>query len=112
MTLDVKVNSRNWNVMPTTELEEIAQNVQMIISTLKGSVPMDRAFGIDPARVDDPISVAQAKLSAEIAAAIREQEPRARVQKVFYSGDPNDGQLLITARIAIVEKRLRGYVTK
>lgn len=110
MTLDVVVDSRDWHIMPRSEVEEIAQNVQMIISTLKGSCPLDRNFGIDPARVDDPINVAQAKLSAEIATAIKTQEPRARVQRIFYSGDPNDGQLLITARIEIVEKLMRGYI--
>lgn len=110
MTLDITINPRDLKIMPTTELEEIAQNVQMIISTLKGSVPIDREFGINVTMLDYPIATAQAKLSAEIAMAVRTQEPRARVQKVFYDGDPNDGQLIIRARIEIVEKNLRGYV--
>ncbi len=110
MTLDITIDPRDIKIMPATELEEIAQNVQMIITTLKTTVPMDRDFGINSARVDDPIATAQAKLSAEIATAIRTQEPRARLSKVFYSGSPHDGQLIITARIEIVEKNLRGYV--
>lgn len=110
MTLDVVVDSRNINIMPATELEEIAQNVQMIIATLKGTVPMYREFGIDSRVIDQPIGVAQARLSAEIATAIRTFEPRARLQRVLYSGDGLDGTLNITARIEIVEKNLRGGV--
>ena len=110
MILDITADLRDVAIMPTSELEEIAQNVQMIIATVKGSVPLDRSFGIEAGKLDAPIARAQAKLSAEIASAVREQEPRARVQKVFYSGDPNDGQLIATVRIEVVEKNLRGGV--
>lgn len=110
MTMDIIINPRDVNIMPATELEEIAQNVWCIIATLKGTVPLDRAFGIDSRVIDEPIGVAQAKLSAEIATAIRTFEPRARLQQVFYSGDGADGQLNITARIEVVEKNLRGGV--
>ena len=35
------------NFAPATIAEEVMQNVRMIISTIKYSVPMDREFGID-----------------------------------------------------------------
>lgn len=110
MTLDVTIDPRNINIMPATELEEIAQNVQMIIATLKGTVPMYREFGIDPRLIDQPLGVAQARLSAEIATAIRTFEPRAKLQRVLYSGEAMDGQLKITVRLDINEKLLRGGV--
>lgn len=110
MTLDITADLRDVKIMPSTEFEEIAQNVQMILATQKFSVPMDRAFGINAAMLDAPIAATQARLSAEIATAIREQEPRARVQQVFYTGMPADGQLKVTVRIEVVEKRLRGGV--
>ena len=37
------------NFAPATIAEEVMQNVRMIISTVKYSVPMDREFGIDGA---------------------------------------------------------------
>ena len=40
------------NFAPVTIAEEVMQNVRMIISTIKYSVPMDREFGIDGAVVD------------------------------------------------------------
>ena len=110
MTIDITADLRDVKIMPSTELEEIAQNVQMILATQKFSVPMDRAFGLNAAMLDAPIAASQARLTAEIAASIREQEPRARVQQVFYSGNTADGQLKVTVRIEVVEKRLRGGV--
>ena len=96
-------------IMPATELDEIAQNVAMILATEKFSVPLDRTFGIDAKLVDLPISTAQAKMSAEIATAIREQEPRAKLQKVIFKGN-DDGQLVMSVRITIDESKLRGGV--
>ena len=110
MTLEVIVRSDDWNLMPATELEEVAQNVSMILSTYKFSVPMDRGFGVDLEALDLPFGAAQAKLSAEIASAVAEQEPRARVKKIIYGGDAADGQLNMKVTIEIVEKNLRGGV--
>lgn len=110
MTLDITADLRDVKIMPSTEIEEIAQNVQMILATQKFSVPMDRDFGVSANLLDSPIAATQARLTAEIATAIREQEPRARVQRVIYAGNPANGQLKVTVRIEIVEKRLRGGI--
>lgn len=108
ITLDVVSDLSDVKIMPANELEEIAQNVAMIMSTTIGTVPYDRTFGVNENIIDLPIAAGQAKLTAALATAIREQEPRARVQKVFYSGALADGQLIAKARIEIVESKLRG----
>lgn len=111
MIFDVKVNLREVNIMPASELEEIIQNVQMIVSTMRGTVPLDRAFGIDTRWLDEPTNVVQARAVGEITSAVNKQEPRARVQKVFFTGEL-DGSTNITVRIEVVESKLRGYVTQ
>lgn len=73
------------NLSPANELEEIAQNVRTIATTLKGTVPLDRKFGIDARLVDRPIGALQAKLTAEIVSAVRKFEPRAKVLGVRYN---------------------------
>lgn len=110
MTIDVTADLRDVKIMPGTELEEIAQNVQMILATQKLTVPMDRAFGLTATLLDQPIAASQARMTAEIAKSIREQEPRARVQQVFYGGEMTDGQLNVTVRVEVVERNLRGGV--
>ncbi|MBR4384117.1 MAG: GPW/gp25 family protein [Selenomonadaceae bacterium] len=110
MVTDVAVDLTNVNLMPSTEYEEVVQNVQMILATMKGTVPLDRNFGIDGRFLDEPTGVVQARAAAEITSAINSQEPRARVQKVFFDGDLA-GNFGISVRIEIVEEKLRGGVS-
>lgn len=108
ISYDAAGNTTSWDLMPSTETAEVLQNVRMILATVKGSVPMDRSFGIAGNLLDEPISATQARMTAAIAKAVREQEPRARVQQVLFDGEMSDGQLKLTVRIEIVEANLRG----
>ncbi len=45
---------------PSTELQEILQNVRTICTTAKYSVPLDREFGINGVFVDEPVNRAKA----------------------------------------------------
>ncbi len=72
---------------PATVVEEVIQNVRTIITTIKYSIPLDRAFGIDGAVVDQPIHVARAKLTDEIFRAVRRYEPRAVIESIDFEAD-------------------------
>lgn len=103
MVLDITAQNTGVNFSPGSTMEEIAQNVRMIITTLKGSVPLDREFGINASALDKPIVVAQATLSSEIMEAVSKYEPRARVTKIVYQGKEQEGLLEPTVRIEVVE---------
>ena len=90
------------NLAPATLAEEVLQNVRMIISTVKYSVPMDREFGIDGAVIDRPINVAKAHLSNEIFNAVRRHEPRAVIESINFDGDES-GQLTPKIKVQINE---------
>ena len=90
------------NFAPATIAEEVMQNVRMIISTVKYSVPMDRAFGIDGAIVDRPINIAKAHPTNEIFRAVRRYEPRATIEAIDFNGDES-GTLTPTIKIRINE---------
>ena len=90
------------NFAPATIAEEVMQNVRMIISTIKYSVPMDREFGIDGAVVDRPINIAKAHLSNEIFRAVRRYEPRAVIESIEFNGDES-GKLTPIIKIQISE---------
>lgn len=91
--IEISTRKIGIDLMPSTELEEIAQNVLTIITTPKGSAPLDREFGIDGAYIDYPLASAQAKLTASITEAVKKFEPRARVERVIYLGQQSDGVL-------------------
>lgn len=85
---------------PDTEIEEILQNVRTILTTVKGSVPMDRDFGIDGGYVDKPMPLARAKLSAEIMKAVQKYEPRVTISSISFSGS-QDGVLVPKVEVRI-----------
>ena len=88
---------------PITVAQEVVQNVRMIITTPKGTVPLDRDFGVDATVVDRPMPVAQAILARDIVDAVKKYEPRARVTKVEFEdrGGAIDGVLTPIVRIEI-----------
>lgn len=108
MTYEVTVDLSNIKIMPSTEIEEVLQNVQMILATMQLTVPLDREFGISANVIDTPISATQARLTAEVAAAVRKFEPRARVERINYGGDAPDGNLNMSVVVEIIERNLRG----
>lgn len=90
---------------PSSTTQEIIQNVRTIITTTKGSVPLDRDFGIDNTVIDKPLPIAQALISRDIVAAVKKYEPRATVKKVEFTDGSGaiDGILRPIVRIEINE---------
>lgn len=88
------------NFAPDTEVEEIIQNVRAILSTIKGSVPLDRDFGVDASYLDKPINVAKAMLSSEIIKAARAYEPRVTITAVDFTANL-DGTLKPKIEVSI-----------
>ncbi len=67
-----------------TGIPEIIQNIRVIITTIKGSVPLDREFGIKGDFIDLPMPLAKTILISELADEIEKQEPRVNVTKVNF----------------------------
>ena len=57
---------------PSDEVREILQNVRTILSTRKGSVPLDRDFGLTWAHIDKPMPVAKMLMRSEVIDAIED----------------------------------------
>lgn len=77
----------NWSAIGVAE---ILQNVAMIISTPKFTVPLRRDWFIDYSLLDKPMDLAKARLRAEIFAAIRTFEPRAEVLEIRFDQTADD----------------------
>jgi phage baseplate assembly protein W len=88
-----------------TGVEEVLQNVRTILTTIKGTVPLDREFGLNTNMVDEPLPVTKTKLIAEIIMTVHKYEPRFLVTKVFFTDSISgtmDGILNPTVRGRIV----------
>lgn len=99
--IDITAQLTTIDFAPQNELAEIIQNIKALLTTAIFSVPLDREIGLNVSMLDQPIQVAQAKLTAQIIEKIHKYEPRVRISKVLYEGDPVDGILKPTVRVVI-----------
>ena len=100
-------------IFPEDEVTEVLQNVKTVLSTVQGTVPLDRDFGINQKILDQPINTAQARMNAAIVEAINKFEPRAKVRKIFYDNTERetiDGILRPRVQVELVTEKMRGYV--
>ncbi len=80
----------------------VLQNIAVILSTPKGTVPLYRSFGLSTEFLDKPIPVAKTMMIAEVREAIEEWEPRATVVGVSFSEDISQpGALIPTVEVEI-----------
>jgi GPW/gp25 family protein len=76
---------------PRSTEEEVIQNVRTILTTRRGSVPLDRDFGMDTSIIDQPVNRIRALLTTDIIETVERYEPRAEVKAVDFTGDGEDG---------------------
>lgn len=77
----------NINFSPQSLEEEIRQNIETIVTTVIGSVPLDRGFGLPVTEVDGTPDIAQARLTGQVMTAIAKYETRAEVTGVSFTQD-------------------------
>lgn len=94
---------KNINLAPETREEEILQNVAVIISTPKFSVPLDRGLGMAQRFVDKPIQVAQSILISEVLDAVERDEPRVEVLNVTFEMGDTPGALIPVVEVDILD---------
>lgn len=80
----------DFTLLENETIKEIIQNVRLIISTMRGSVPFRRDFGISPEWVDRPTSVVKALMISDIRESVEKWEPRVTVTKVTFQDDASD----------------------
>lgn len=68
-------------------VSSVLQNIAVILSTPKGSVPLYRDFGLSTVFLDKPMPMAKMMMIAEIREAIEKWEPRARYTGISFSED-------------------------
>ncbi len=91
------------NLAPESTVEEVLQNIAMILSTPKFSVPLDRGFGLAQRLIDKPIQTAQPLLISEVLDAIEEYEPRAEVENVSFVLGERPGALIPIVEVNIID---------
>ena len=97
-------NSQTGIKIGAEGIEDVLQCVRLILSTPKGSVPLDRDFGIDWTMIDRPAGGVSQIIKAHIVRQIQKYEPRAKVKKVELSSQElPDGKLRVKVLIEVGE---------
>lgn len=91
-------------------LAGLEQEIRMVLATRKGSVPLDRDFGIVWDFVDLPMAEAMQGMIAEIGQQLEKYVPRIRVMDIaFSSDDPVEGLLSPKVTVEIREEYLDDF---
>ena len=81
-----------------TGIRQLAQEIRTLLSTARGSVPLDRDFGINWDLVDMPIPEARQMYIAEVAAQIHKYIPRVRFKGIRF---PDPGTETIEGHVGV-----------
>lgn len=91
-------------------LDGLEQEIRLLLSTRKGSVPLDRDYGVSWDYVDLPLPEAMPYMISEIAGQLEKYVPRIKVRDiVFKSADPLEGILQPTVTVEIREQYLSDF---
>jgi phage baseplate assembly protein W len=90
-------------VYGATGVEEVLQNVRTILSTRKGSVPLDRNFGIASEFLDSPLPQAQAEINTDVFEQLRKYEPRAQLKEITFDIDPINGRIAPKVKVEVLD---------
>lgn len=81
----------------------VLQNIALILKTKRGTVPLDRDFGLEMQFIDKPIDIAETIAYTEVTEAVEEYEPRASVTDVSFSAGA-DGKMILNVEVEIEDE--------
>lgn len=91
------------NLAPETLEEEVLQNVAIIVSTPKFSVPLDRGLGVGATVHRQADTGCTIYLDFGVLDAVEEYEPRAEVTNVTFEAGETPGLLVPVLEVNIVD---------
>lgn len=97
-----------------TGLRQLAQEIRIVLATRKGSVPLDRDFGVSWDLIDKPIPAAKQMLIAEIAQQLEQDVPRIRFKSIEFFDPGNeqsvDGLMQYAVTVEIRQEYLSDFI--
>ena len=101
------IDLREINMFPKTILEEILQNVRVLLSTIRGTVPLDRELGLTNSFIDEPSPRGMMQLAILAIETIQDYEPRVEVTEIDFEPrmvDAMDGRLFPAVKVRILDE--------
>lgn len=70
-----KIKKIDYNLNPNS-VEGILQQARMLLATTRGTVPLDRGYGLDPNAIDKPSNIIETGLKIDINKQFKKYLPR------------------------------------
>ena len=100
--LTVNMASSRHVQIGATGLAQLEQEIRTVLATRKGSVPLDRDFGLSWDHIDLPMPEAMQRMIGEIGRQLEKYVPRIKVRDItFASENPVEGLLQPTVTVEI-----------
>jgi phage baseplate assembly protein W len=84
-----------------TGIPEIMQNVRTVLTTRRGTVPLDRDFGLSFEFLDSPINLTRAKAEQEIFLQLKKYEPRVVLKQIMWETDVISGRISPSVKVEV-----------
>lgn len=84
-----------------TGVPRVMQNVRTLLTTRRGTVPLDRDFGISQEFLDSPINTTQAKAEQEIFLQMKKYVPEAILKQIKWGADVISGKIWPTVKVEV-----------
>lgn len=97
---ELEVTASGFKLFETGVHAEIIRNLQVILTTPKGSLVGDRDFGLNQVWLDSPVPKAMAKMRVDIVKAISIYEPRVKIVKISFNAN-NEGRISPRVRVKV-----------
>ena len=101
MLAQVTLQQTPYKIIPSYGAEEIIQNIRCLLLTATGTVFFYRDFGISTELIDAPINVVRNRFLREVVRQVAKYEPRAKVRRIRWEGEPADGILKPILEVSI-----------
>lgn len=103
MELVINSNENYEFKIGATGIEDIQQCLHVLLSTIEGSVFLDRELGISSELIDRPLTKL-GNLNQEIFNKIGMYEPRVKVKSMQITSNNSDGKAIIRLEVEILEE--------
>jgi hypothetical protein len=91
-----------------TGVRQLAQEIRTVLATRKGSVPLDRDFGVSWELIDRPLPAAKQLIIAEVARQLEKYVPRIRFKSIAFpeptATETADGVLRCVVTVSVREE--------
>lgn len=87
MVIIKATDQRKLTLAPETDADARAQELFILISTIKGECPLYRDFGVDHDYLHMPVNAAQTAYTVAITEALRKYLPDVEINKIRFEYD-------------------------